>query len=154
MIARLALLIVVVVLAGCQTTTRQSTPKTSSDVPQAPISNTDPCATRLHDISGTFLLYLLDHNDLPQTLHALTPYAQRLGVTDLTCPVSGKPYIYSPDGILLPEQNSRIILYDAEPSHSGYRWVIAIGAPTPEQPPRTKVIALPESFFLLRPPTR
>lgn len=145
----------IVGLVGCKVTSTPSIPsdpvqpKLAAD--QSPISNTDPCAGKMHDISGAFLLYLLRYNDLPETLDQLTPYAQQMGVTDFTCPVSGLPYVYQRDGILFPEQNARVIFYDPKPSHSNYRWAIILGAPTPDQPPRTKIIALPERFFLLRP---
>lgn len=150
MIARLLMLTLLVAAVGCQSA-KKPTPPTPSDTAQASISNTDPCAGRLHDLSGVFLMYLLRNNDLPETLDQLAPYAQQMGVTDLTCPASGEAYVYQRDGILFPEQNARIILYDAKPSHSGFRWAITLGAPTPDQPPRTKVVALPERFFLLRP---
>lgn len=151
MIARsLVMVCLAAALVGCQSN-RKSTQPMPTDSGQAPISNTDPCAGRLHDLSGVFLMYLLRNNDLPESLEQLKPYAHQMGVTDFTCPASGEPFVYQRDGILFPEQNSRIILYDPKPSHSGFRWAITLGAPTPDQPPRTKVIALPESFFLLRP---
>lgn len=142
-------------LSGCRSASnplvRTESAEHTPAADQAPISNTDPCAGKMHDISGAFLMYLLRYNDLPETLSQLMPYAQPMGVTDFTCPVSGLPYVYQRDGILFPEQNARVILYDPKPSHSNYRWAIILGAPTPDQPPRTKVIALPERFFLLRP---
>ncbi len=149
MMRLIAICMMIVAVCGCAKT-KGPTQSPPSHIEQAPISNTDPCATNLHDISGLFLMYLLEHKDLPQDLSGIAPYAKQMGVSDLNCPVSHEPYIYTRDGILLPDQNARIILYDAKPSHSGYRWVIAIGSPSPDQPPRTKVIALPESFFMLR----
>lgn len=153
---QVAILSLIYALAGCKSvSTHPSTSNGSglqtTSINQAPISNTDPCAGKMHDISGAFLMYLLRYNDLPETLDQLAPYAQQMGVTDFSCPVSGAPYVYQRDGILFPEQNARVILYDPKPSHSNHRWAIILGSPTPEQPPRTKVIALPESFFLLRP---
>jgi hypothetical protein len=138
-------------IAGCAKDGKPSASSQPAPLPQAPISNNDACASRLHDISGLFLMYLLEHRDLPATIEELRPYAERLGVEGFTCPISGEAYIYIPDGIFLAEQNMRVILYDPRPTHSNMRWAIAIGAPTPDQPPRTKVVALPEAFFLLRP---
>jgi hypothetical protein len=140
-------------LFGCQTkpsSAEADAAPAQKPLEQAPISNTDACAGRLHDISGVFLMYLLEHNNLPETLEALQPYARRMGVEAFACPVSGRPYVYTREGILLPEQNARVILYDPQPSHAGFRWTIEIGAPSPDQPPRTKVTAKPESFFMLR----
>jgi hypothetical protein len=155
MIARWLMLTgLLAVLAGCQSNKPQASPAPTPAGP-ATISNTDPCFARLHDLSGAFLNYLLWKNDLPESLDQLVPYAKQLGVEpDFTCPASGEPYIYQRDGILFPEQNARIILYDAKPSHAGQRLAIILGEPKPGQPPQTEVIALPESFFLLRPSAR
>lgn len=142
-------LLLVVLIAGCATDGKPSSKHV--DPISAPIINNDACASRLHDISGLFLMYLLENQDLPATIKQLEPYSRRMGVGEFVCPVSDEAYIYTPDGIFLAEQNARVILYDPRPTHSQMRWAIAIGAPTPDQPPRTKVVALPESFFLLRP---
>ena len=107
---------------------------------------------RLHDISGAFLLYYLAHQHLPATLDELAASPALAGMPELVCPVSRRPYLYTANGILMPERNLRIILADPAPSHSRMRWAISIVEPTPNEPLQTKVIALPESFFLLRPP--
>ena len=141
------LLLSMLAVAGCQ----PSTPKTSvASGVVIPLNNSDPCAMRLHDISGAFLLYMQKHNDLPLSLDEIAPYARILGVKSMNCPDTGVPYIYTRDGILLPEQNARIILYDPQPSPAGYRWAISLGAKTPDSPPQTKVVAFPESFFQWR----
>ena len=73
---------------------------------------------------------------------------------ELVCPVSTKPYIYNPEGIFLQDRNELLIVYDATNSHKGFRWAITVHDPQPFQPLVTKVIALPESFFLLHPPNK
>ncbi|HEV7299353.1 MAG TPA: hypothetical protein VGN72_08315 [Tepidisphaeraceae bacterium] len=135
--------------AGAGSTTGASTGDLQAS---QPISNTDPCAMRLHDISGGILLYYVTHHTLPETLADLKSSPGMDSLPDTVCPVSGRPFLYTPNGIFIPERNLRIILADPAPSHSRMRWAISIVEPTPNEPLQTKVIALPESFFLLRPP--
>jgi len=117
-----------------------------------PISNTDACAMHLHDICGELLLHYAKHQRLPQSLEELGSPAGPIAPVDLVCPVSKKPYLYTPNGILMPERGARIILADPAPSHSRMRWAIRVEEPAPNQPLLMRVVALPESFFLLRPP--
>jgi len=123
-----------------------------------PDSATDPCAARLHDICGGLLLYYLTHKRLPANLDQMQSMPELDAPLTFTCPLSKLPYIYNPNGIMLAEKNQRIVMYDASPAHAGphgvYRWAIRIDDPVPGQPLVAQVIALPESFFLLRPPER
>ncbi len=115
--------------------------------PVAAISNTDPCAGRLHDISEPLLLYYIQNHRLPGRLEELRAMPGFESI-ELTCPVSKRPYLYNPIGLTTAENRSRIICYDAAPSHSGMRWAISITEPEEENGPLvTKVIALPESHF-------
>jgi hypothetical protein len=107
----------------------------------ARITNTDPCASQLHDIAGLLLAYYGLHHELPPTLGALSE-VQTIYSSQFICPASRKPYIYNSQGIAT--ENGLAIVYDAAPVHSGVRWAIAIseargGALV------AKVIALPES---------
>ena len=120
---------------------------------QEPISNTDACAMRLHDICGALLLYYFNHFELPESLADLEPISEDQPLPPMICPVTQVPYIYSIDGIYLPERDSWIILYDPAPAHSRMRWAVTVQQPPDETEMLiTKVIALPESFFVLRPP--
>lgn len=129
-------------------------PAASDD--SAPITNTDPCAMRLHDLSGSLLEFYFHYGELPATLAELSAgMAQLDAATQVPpgiCPASQIPYMYDPRGILLPERRSRVVLWDPAPTHSGMRWAVTV-----EEPPNqegvlvTKVIALPERFFVLRP---
>ena len=116
----------------------------------ARISNTDPCAMQMHDICGGFLLFYASQNRLPNQLSEL--YSTEVVTKDIrfVCPVSQQPYIYNPNGIFLPDQNARVILYDATAAHSGLRWAISIHEPHPGQPLIAKVLALPDQFFILQ----
>lgn len=124
-----------------------------ADVPSAPITNTDPCAMRLHDASGGLLLYVRLYGRLPTTLEDLSELPEGiLELPPMACPVSEQPYVYRPRGIHLAERDEHVVLHDPAPSHSGMRWAVTFTEPADGGAPVTKVIALPESFFLLHPP--
>lgn len=112
--------------------------------------NTDPCAGALHDLSGALLLYYFHYQRLPDSLDEL----RRLPGVDqplvLACPKSGVSYIYDPTGIYWPERAMRVIVYDPDNAHGSFRWAITVQEPQPGQPLVTRVVALPESFFLVR----
>jgi hypothetical protein len=107
---------------------------------------------RLHDLSGALLGHYARFYEFPADLAELQSDTALLEAPPAVCPVSEKPYVYNPDGIFLPERNSRVLVYDPAPSHSQMRWAITVEEPADGGLPITKVIALPESFFLLRPP--
>ena len=118
------------------------------------IGNTDACASQMHDLCGAFMFYLSRNPTLPPTLDDLDKKMLPQGGSSqaLFCPVAKQAYIYKPNGILLPENNARIILYDAAPAHRGFRMAIRAEEPGDGRAPIMKVVAMPESFFLLRPP--
>jgi hypothetical protein len=122
------------VAGGCQT------PATARSKPGAEI---DPCAERLHDLCGHLLLYASLHGQLPERLADL----KRVSTDPLpvpTCPVSGMPYVYNPEGLAVPGRPGRLVLYDAAPSHCGMRWGILADAAAEGQPLTARVILLPE----------
>ena len=93
-------------------------------------SATDPCADRLHAICGAMLLYYAVNRRLPADVEELRAIAGPDPDVEFTCPVSGKPYVYNPDG--LPRGKGRpgfLVLYDAEGTHSGLRWSVAAEQP-------------------------
>jgi hypothetical protein len=108
--------------------------------------NTDPCAMRLHEISGALLLYFVQHRDLPPTLEALEKVPGATDSGPLICPVSHQPYIYLPAGVPAPDGESRIVLADAQPSHGGMRWAVTI-LPPANGPLIAKVVPIPEPQF-------
>lgn len=122
---------------------------------EAPITNTDPCAMRLHELSGALLLHYFNHFELPQDLAQLQPLESGKLLPPAVCPVTGAPYIYYPTGILLTEQQAYVVLYDSAPAHSRMRWAVTVHEPADGgETLLTKVIVLPESFFALHPPQR
>jgi hypothetical protein len=149
-------------LVGCQP--QRGTTRTASSVaepanviepPQpearadavAPISNTDACATRLHDLCEPLLLYYATRHEIPARLEDLRQVAG-FSELDLRCPVSRLPYIYNPVGIQSGDDQPRLVIYDAAPSHSGMRWAIAIVEPKdPANALVAKVVAVPERRF-------
>jgi hypothetical protein len=86
----------------------------------------ETCAANLEEITGSLLAYYSVHQQLPAALESV-PRVSPSGIKiSLTCPVSGKRYVYRPDGLRSPvfiEQNGEsrvagiLILYDPEPSH-------------------------------------
>ena len=116
----------------------------------APISNTDACATRLHDLCEPLLLYYATRHEIPARLEDLR---QMPGFSelDLRCPVSRLPYVYNPVGIQTGDDQPRLVIYDAAPSHSGMRWAIAIVEPKdPANALVAKVVAVPEGRFTFK----
>jgi hypothetical protein len=113
---------------------------------QIPISNTDPCAMRLHDLCAPLLLYYNNNHNLPARLEDLREVVGFQDQVILTCPTSNRPYIYNPVGVVNSNQPERIIIYDAEP-HGGIRWAISIVEPQGDGALVTKVVGLQESQF-------
>ncbi len=127
-----------VILAGCHNPTR--------DIPESgPVI--DPCADRLHDISGHLLLYYSLERQLPQTLDELRAEADPGVVPPFTCPVSGKLYLYHPKGLQVPGRPGRLVLCDAAPTHSGMRWGIVITEWKTGGPLAARVILLSEELI-------
>jgi hypothetical protein len=120
-----------------------------------PSSLNDPCVERLDELSRHLLLYYTAYDDLPATLNELVA-ASDLPPAILSCPVSGKPYVYDPAGIYIPNQQVTffpdrtdvprrpewLIVYDSEPVHEGYHWGIVARAPASGWTLSTDVIAV------------
>jgi hypothetical protein len=107
----------------------------------------DPCAKHLEDISGALLLYYTKNHHWPATLSELAPITgEQLA---LTCPASNQPYIYNLGGLEGPDDQRRLIVYDATPAHSNARWGIVLGKDIHGGNPTFEVIAIPEVSFRL-----
>jgi len=127
---RITLTLACLLLAACGGPVPQATPALPSDG----LAATDPCATRLHDISGTMLMYYLLNKKLPERLDLLRPLADAGTELNFTCPASGKPYIYAPGDTAVPVSERRLVLYDATPAHHGLRWGIVAAPAQGDQP--------------------
>ena len=122
------------IAAGCQTAAPAAR-KTGVE--------TDPCADRLHEISGRLLLYYSVTGKMPPTL------ADMRGVDSdpmppLACPASGKPYVYNPVGLVVQGRPGRLVIYDPAPSHNGKRWGILAAITAGDQPLSSRVVLVPE----------
>lgn len=108
-----------------------------------------PCPSRLHDIAGSILLYCATHGKLPPDFATLKQ-AGAASAPPLECPDSGAAYIYNPDGLEIPGQAGRIVLYDAKAVHDGRRWGLAVIEPDGSAPLDIRVVRLPAVIPLLR----
>ena len=115
---------------------------------ERPNDPTDPCAVRMHDLSGLMLLYYAVNKHLPDRVEELEPLADADVPFNATCPVSGRPYVYAPGGLQSSEGGDRyLVLYDAAPSHGGLRWGVFVAPPQAGKPPATWVILMSEQVF-------
>jgi len=159
-ICLLASVVAALVLVGCKSNT-DSLPSpraivrvngeqfSSAEKPQ-PIEQalkSDPCAARLHAISGAMLEYYALHNRLPATLQELQSLADLDQPLQFTCTESGQPYVYVPAGLQSPDETRRIILHDPVPDRSGLRWVIMMQKPRGRQPAAMWVVSLTDPLF-------
>ena len=127
--------------AGCRTTAPED---------RRPSVRMDACAERLHDACGQLLLYYSLHQRLPETLDALATLGAPAPLP-LVCPVSGKPYVYRPEGLAVPAQPGRLVLYDAEPSHSGMRWGVLLDGLGTSKRVAARVVLLPDDAVFAAP---
>jgi hypothetical protein len=108
----------------------------------------DPCSVRLHEISGAMLTYLAVQGRLPRTLDELqSVQGPGDGVLNFTCPTTGEPYVYVPQGLRSPGDTRQIVVHDRSPDATGLRWVVLMQPPKARQTPATWVMRLPESEF-------
>ncbi len=151
-----AALVGALVLAGCGAPSQQrglerslTTTATTQPAPTQTgrLTVNDPCPTLLHDLCGPLLLYLTSNYRLPERLDELRQMPGSDGIGDLACPLSKRPYVYNPAGVLGANVSQRAVIYDAAPTHSGYRWAIVVKEATPNAPFIAEVVAWPESRF-------
>ena len=88
----------------------------------------DACSERLHDVCGRLLAYYAAHKKLPPTVEELAA-SSSAPRPPLVCPVSNKPYVNNATGLRIPSRQGRLVLYDAEATHSAMRWGILVSTP-------------------------
>jgi hypothetical protein len=118
-----------------------------SSTGQRPDQVTDPCATRMHDLSGLLLLYYAVNKKLPERLDELEPFADADMPFQAECPLSGVPYVYVPTAVPPAGSERFLVIYDAVPAHGGLRWGVFITPPVNNQPPETRVLPMSETVF-------
>jgi hypothetical protein len=115
-------------------------------------SVTDPCADRLHALSGPLLLYYSLHRKLPTKMDELRDIAGPDPDVAFDCPVSGKPYVFDAHGPKRSTGPGFLIIYDSQPTHGGRRWGVAAEEPkNTAQPLVTHVVMEPETTFRAAP---
>ena len=117
---------------------------------EAALSNTDPCAMRMHDLAGRLLLYWFHRQQLPETLEQLAEVEGEPPLPPLVCPETGTAYLYNPGGIYLAERNIYVLVYDPTSAHAGWRWTITAAEPDEAGTLVAKVVAMPERVFAFR----
>ena len=131
-----------------QQTPRQTVRPRDPSAPPLPNDATDPCALRLHDISGLLLTYYAVHKQLPERMDELAAFADAEVQFKPECPESGRPYVFAPQGLQTSAGGDRyLIIYDAVPAHGGLRWGVFVAPPKGGQPPATWVILMSEEVF-------
>lgn len=148
-----SLLIVLALLgAGCVTETKSSPTRAErAGVKETP---TDACANDLHDLCEYLLEYWLVEHKLPPDLASLSTVTAAGKPLPLKCPLSGLPYVYAPKGLIAPGDTRELLVYDAQPSHSGARHGIVATEPDPasSRPLSLEVVNIPEKAFQLYKP--
>jgi hypothetical protein len=121
---------------------------TSSGQPVSPdqLTPKDRCPARLHDIEGALLLYYALKKEMPRSLDELHSISETK--LELTCPDSGLPYTYVPNGLRKRGGTKRIIVHDATMNRDGTRWCIVASDGRPGAPQSTEVVQMAEPIFL------
>jgi len=107
----------------------------------------DTCDIRLHELAGPLLEYYVLNHRLPQRLEELAPFAEAGTDFQLTCPVSGQPYVYAPNGLTHQGSARVLLVYDRVPAHKGVRWGLLVSPAEGDQPLSTWVQPLDEKRF-------
>jgi hypothetical protein len=119
----------------------------------------EACAEQLQDMCGAILLYLQlqiqGHVDpeLPPTLPELMVVASQIpefSHLKFTCPDDHEAYGYAPKGLIIPNDDARIIAWDTKAVHGKapkYRWAIRVYPAIEGRPPSATVIPLTDEMF-------
>lgn len=99
---------------------------------------------RLHDISGLLLQHHVLREKFPTQLEEIASMAGPGRKVELTCPTTGKPYLYDAASVALAGVSKRIVVRDAEP-HGGVRFAIEFTPAQGNQPLGTRVVGLVET---------
>jgi hypothetical protein len=123
---------------------RPAPPQNLTDAQRAA---TDPCALRMTDVEEAMMNYYATNRRLPEKLDELKSYALLGAQLNFTCPVSGRPYVYVPDGLQSAGRPKRILLHDATAAHEGKRWCIFLAPLKPGQAAFMEVLPVEDKDF-------
>jgi hypothetical protein len=141
---------------GCNANPKAAAGKPPVGKPQvadsAIVANDDPSAIKMHDIEGAILMYYAINKVLPPKIEDALPLADV--PLDMNVPGTSQQYVYTREGIILQDQEARLIVYEPAPLHKGHRLAIRVNDPKAFQPLVMHIIPVPESFFLLHPPEK
>lgn len=153
----LVVALAVALAGGCVSETKQPPVRVLTPEPRprqvaagetaVPNEATDPCANRLHELSGPLLGYYALNKRLPEKLEELAPLLDTGAEFNADCPVAGRPYVYVPRGLQAQGQERLLVLYDPTPAHAGLRWGVFIAPPRGGQLPSTYVLLMSEEVF-------
>jgi hypothetical protein len=110
------------------------------------LTSKDRCPARLHDIEGAMLMFYALNKSLPAKLEDLRSVSDT--TLDLTCPDTGQPYAYAPNGLRKPGGSKRMLVYDSAMNSDGTRWCILAADGRPGAPQDMQVVQIPEPLFL------
>lgn len=158
-------LVIVAGLAGCTVSSTRTTPAPArepalaispagdaDDQASLPGSINEPCADRLHTLCGPLLMYYALHHKMPDNIEQIREIGQPDPDVQIICPVSGKQYIYNASGLPRHGKPGVLVLYDAEPTHKGRRWAVAVQPPQrPNQALIPEVVLEDEKTFSAAP---
>jgi hypothetical protein len=143
-------------VTGGSLVSRQQWDQQQSQV-KAPSVNLDPCASNLQELSGALLLYVQTRQQMPPSLEDLRQFLllsqtqlTNVPLPQFTCPVTHQAYGYFPDGLSIPEDDGRIVIFDARAAHGvkgDIRWAVRIVPATAGRPPYATVIPLTDEMF-------
>ncbi len=134
---RLVVCILLVGLVGCAST---SSPPTPQAQPTPPAIEIDSVADRLHDISGSLLLFYHAQRRLPVSLAELS-MGTGLSARQLIDLATGQPFSYNPAGFGDVAGAGRIIVASAQQDDSEFRWCVVID--TSAATPLCRVLPVP-----------
>ncbi|KPJ56331.1 MAG: hypothetical protein AMS16_02580 [Planctomycetes bacterium DG_58] len=134
--------LLVLLVLGCAAGCRSPEPVARPATPAF-----DPCAERLHEISGRLLLYYSLNRRLPPSLEELRTVTRDEAELTYVCPQSGETYIYRAEGLALPDGAGSLVLYDAVPVHNGGRWGIVVNRNAPGTPLTAGVVWIDETVM-------
>jgi hypothetical protein len=105
----------------------------------------------MQEIEGALLVYLSNNNNqLPDTLDQLKEVPGLGPGLNLTCPVTGQPFMYAAQGLFLPpesREDRKLIVWEPTASHNGSRACLLIPRLEHGRSVAMEVKLIPETEF-------